>query len=174
MSSTRLSPDYSGSRSGQDRLEHEARGPFKDPIVGDQRNTEPKSGSRDPAIGVVLALAQGVTDPLAGDAKLGVDADEVAAGVHDLGASDLSLHAPKPRVAPTSEERAVANLGDGLEGDELGAAEQQRFVAERERGVGDETSAEHVGVDDDRSPTRLPGHDVSSVQRRGTLRLPPG
>lgn len=49
----------------------------------------------DPSVGVVLALAEGMPDALAGDAELGVGADEVAAGVHDLGPGDLRLHAPE-------------------------------------------------------------------------------
>ncbi len=82
-----------------------------------------------------------MSDPLAGDTKLGVDADEIRTGLHDLGAGDLRLHATQARAAPTSEERAVAHLGDGLERDELDATDQERFVAAGERGVGEETRA---------------------------------
>lgn len=42
----------------------------------------------------MFGLGQGMSDALAGDAELGVDADEVGAGVHELGPGDLGFHAP--------------------------------------------------------------------------------
>jgi hypothetical protein len=71
-------------------------------------------------------------DALAGDSKLGVGADEVAPGVHQLGAGELALYAPEAGAAPTSEQGALSHLSDRLERDELDAADQQRFVAASE------------------------------------------
>ena len=56
------------SDSGPHRFEPETRGCLEE-VVRHRPNVEPERGGGDPAIGVVLALAEGVTDALAGDAK---------------------------------------------------------------------------------------------------------
>ena len=60
-----------GAPSGSDphRFEPETRGCLEDQVVRHRPNVEPERGGGDQAIGVVLALAEGVTDALAGDAK---------------------------------------------------------------------------------------------------------
>ena len=88
----------------------------------------------------------------AGDAKLGVDADEFRTRVDDLDVTDRGFHAAETRGAPSSEERSVANFGDGLERHELDPPEQERFVLAGEGRVGNQSGAVDVGVDDDGSP----------------------
>ena len=45
------------------RLELEPGRALEDPVVGDERDPETERRGRDPAVGVVLALAERMTDP---------------------------------------------------------------------------------------------------------------
>lgn len=103
---------YSARTGG---LHDEARCVLEDAVVGDQRNPESDGRGGDPTVGIMLTLAERVAGALAGDAEFGVGADEIGAGEDDLDTSERGLHAAKSRVAPSTEERAVANLGHGLE-----------------------------------------------------------
>lgn len=76
---------------------------------------EAERGDCDPAVGVVVMLAEGVPSPCASDSQFGVDGDELAAGVDDLGAIDLGFQTLQSMDAPAAEECAIAELGDSLE-----------------------------------------------------------
>ena len=58
-------------------LELEAGRVLEDAVIGDEGDAEAQGGRRDPSVGVVFPLAQGMPDALAGDAELGVDADQI-------------------------------------------------------------------------------------------------
>ena len=47
--------------SGPDGLEDEPGGSFKDSVVRHQRDAEAERGGCDPAVGVVVSLAEGVS-----------------------------------------------------------------------------------------------------------------
>ena len=87
---------------------------LEDAVVGHQRDAKSQRGGRDPAVGVVLSLAERVAGSLAGDAERDVGG-EVGAGVDNLGSRDLSFEAGRAGSAPASADRAEAQLGDGLE-----------------------------------------------------------
>jgi hypothetical protein len=111
----------SASGSG-DRLEHEARHAAEDPVVGDERNAKPQRGRGNPAIGIVLSLAERVADGFAIHSQLRADLDKLRAGVDDLGALDLRVELEHPCWAPAAAQRTVPELGDGLERDKRRAA----------------------------------------------------
>lgn len=119
--------DASMRRRASGGLERETGRVLEDAVVGDERDAEAERGGGDPSVGVVLALTEAVPDALAGDAKIGVEADQVTSGVHDFGPGDLDLHAPEAGGTPVSKESAVANLGDSLKRDELDAADEERL-----------------------------------------------
>ncbi len=84
------------------RLEAQAGRALEYAVVRYEWDSEAESGRRNPAIGVVLALGESVADPCALGAQLGVDRDELVAGVHDLDGGDLGVElavraAPQPR-----------------------------------------------------------------------------
>jgi hypothetical protein len=56
-----------------------------------------------------------MADALARDAELAVGANEVAAGVYDLGAGDSCGETAQPRATSASKKGAVTQLGDDLE-----------------------------------------------------------
>lgn len=93
-------------------LEFQAHGVLEDAVVGHERHAEAQRSGRYPAVGVAVAWAERMAHALAGDAQLGVGADEVGPGVDDLGAGGEAAHASAARVP---EESAVAQVGGGLE-----------------------------------------------------------
>jgi len=139
----------SGVPSASSWLELQARRVLEDAVVRDEGDVEAKRGGGDPAVGVMVALAEGMADVLAGDAQLGVGANQVVAGVDDLGAGDSCLEMAHARATPASKKGAVAQLGDSLKRQESGAADEERVVAPGQRRVRSETGTEYVGVDDD-------------------------
>lgn len=140
--------------SAPDSLQNEARGTLEDAVIRDERYAKAQCRGGDPSVGVVLALAKGVSGALAGYTELDVDADELVSGVDDLGPGDLCFETAQAGVAPTTAQRAEAKLGDGLERQEGRAAHQEGVVAAGQRRIGSEQRAEDVGVDDDGSPVR--------------------
>lgn len=70
-------------------FEDEAWGVLEDAVVRNQGDAEPQCGGGDPAVSVVLTLAEGVAGSLAGHTEPDVDIDQVGAGVDDLGPGDL-------------------------------------------------------------------------------------
>lgn len=73
------------------RFKQEPGGVVEDAVVGDQRDVEAEGSGCDPAIGVVLALAEGMADAFAVDAKAGIGEHEVGAGVDGLGHRDAGF-----------------------------------------------------------------------------------
>jgi len=73
----------------------------KIPVVRHQRESEPQRSSGDPAVGVVVALAEGVPDPLAVGAELRVDQYEFRPGVDGLRLVDPCLEPPASGPGPT-------------------------------------------------------------------------
>lgn len=150
-----------------DSCEYEPRRPLEDAVVRHKRDVEAQSGGCDPPIGVVLALAEGVTNPLARDAEFDVGADEIGAGLHDLGTGNGRFEMLESSGSPASEKRAVADLGDGLEREDFEAAEEERFVAPSKRRVGDETGAVDVGIDDD-GASGCPAGQLRTASRKAS------
>ncbi len=93
---------------------------LEDAIVGDEGDAKTQGGSGHPSIGVVVPLAQGMADALADNAELGIDKDEVWTRVHDLSFVDPRFELEHPGRSPASSQRAVAQLGGRLKGDEGG------------------------------------------------------
>ncbi len=81
----------------------------------------------------MVALAEGVSGALAGNAEVDVGADEVVAGVDDLGTGDLRLESDKASAAPTAPKGAEAKLSDRLERKERRATDKQVVVAPGQR-----------------------------------------
>jgi len=65
----------------RERFECEAGYGLEDCVVGDERDPETDCGRGDPAVGVVLALRESVTDRGAIGAQLGTDRHELGAGM---------------------------------------------------------------------------------------------
>lgn len=148
--------------SAPDGFEHEARRPLEDAVVRHKRDVEAQSGGCDPPIGVVLALAEGVTNPLARDAEFDVGADEIGAGLHDLGTGNGRFEMLESSGSPASEKRAVADLGDGLEREDFEAAEEERFVAPSK-----DESGTRPAVDDD-GASGCPAGQLRTASRKAS------
>jgi len=102
---------------------------------------ETERGGCDPALGVVVTLAEGVPGPFAGSPQLGVGANEITARVDELCACDLRFQALQSRRAPPAEEGAIAELGDSLEREEGRSADEKGLVPLGEGGSGSEPGA---------------------------------
>src|ERR1700677_472770 len=101
----------------RERFACEAGYGLEDCVVGDERDPETDRGRGDPAVGVVLALRESVTDRGAVGPQLGTDRYELGAGVDDLRAPDLAVELQHPRLPPAAPDRPVAQLRGRLEGD---------------------------------------------------------
>ncbi len=108
-------------------------GSFEDAVVRHERDAKSERRGGNPAIGVVVTLAQRVPDPFARDPQLDVGPHEITAGVDDLGASNLGIQAVQAGAAPSAEEGAIAELGDGLERKEGRTADKEGLIAMRKR-----------------------------------------
>src|SRR4029450_5082757 len=82
------------------RLKLELRGVFENAIVRDERDAEAERGGGDPAIGIVLPLAERVTNLHAVGAEARVGGDELVAGVDNFDSGDLGVELPQTLVAP--------------------------------------------------------------------------
>ena len=133
-------------------LEYETRSALEDAVVRYERDAEPDGRGGDPTVCVMFTLTEGVAGTLAGNTEFRVGTDEVGAGVHDLDPPERCFNAIEPGIAPSSEQRSVANLGHGLERHELGSPYEERFVLAGEHRVWEEPGAVDVGIDDDRAP----------------------
>ena len=69
-----------------------------------------------------------MADALAGNAELGVDEDKFRTRVYDLSFVDPRFELEHPGRSPASSQRAVAQLGGRLKGDEGGPPDDDRFV----------------------------------------------
>ena len=94
----------------------------EDRIVGDERNAESNGSCRDPAICLVVFLAEPMTVLDAPCAQRGIDVDESWPRPNDLGSRDFVVEPPEPPAAPASQLRAIAKLSDRDERDDGGAA----------------------------------------------------
>ncbi len=83
---------------------------MEDAVVGDKRDVEAEGGGRDRAVGVVLALAEGMADAFAVDAKTRIGAHEIGAGVDGLSRCDPGFELAHPTVTPVASKGAVAEL----------------------------------------------------------------
>ena len=120
--------------SGRDvPTQAEAQGVLENAIVRDERDAEAERGGGDPAIGIVLPLAERVTNLHAVGAEARVGGDELVAGVDDFDSGDLGVELPQTRVAPAAPERSVAQVRHGLERHERGSADDDRLVQRDER-----------------------------------------
>lgn len=115
----------------------------------DEGNTESHGGGGDPSVGVMGAICTGVARLGACDAEADVRVDQIWARIDDLRLADPSLELAKPEGTPSSSSSAVAQLGDGLEGDEHRPAAQDRLVEVGQLGPRHEIGAEYTGVDHD-------------------------
>ena len=84
------------------RLKLELRGVLENAIVRDERDAEAERGGGDPAIGIVLPLAERVTNLHAVGAEARVGGDELVAGVTTSTAAILASSfrkraSPQPR-----------------------------------------------------------------------------
>ena len=108
------------SASGPDGFEDEARSAYEDAVVRDERDSEAERSGCDPAVGVVVTLAEGVPTPCASDPHFGLDADELAA-LWTISARAISASRRCKRwPPPAAEEGVMAELGDNLEGEKAG------------------------------------------------------
>jgi hypothetical protein len=80
-----------------------------------------------------------VPGPFAADPHLGGGADEVTSRVDDLGVGDRRSVAAIEEP-PAAEEGAIADLGDGLEGEEGRSADEKGVVPLGKRGSGSEAA----------------------------------
>ena len=142
----------------------------EDAIDGDERDAKAQGGSGHPSIGVVVPLPQCMADALAVDAELGVDEDEFRTRVYDLSFVDPRFELEHPGLSPASSQRAVAQLGRRLKGDERGSTDDDRFVDCGELRAGDE-----VGPKTSVSMTTAPrmGWALTPPGFQGRRRLPP-
>lgn len=106
----------------------QARGRCEDAVIGDQRDTKPYRGCRDPAVGVVLTLAEGVADALALGPEARIGEHQLGPRVDRLGRGGAGFELSRPGLAPVASERTVAELGRRLERDERGPADDDRLV----------------------------------------------
>lgn len=123
------------------RLEHKPGDVAEDAVVGDQRDTKAYRGRRDPAVGVVLTLAEGVADPLALGSEPRISEHQLWPRVDRLGRGDAGFELARPGLAPGASQRTVAELGRRLERDERGPTDDDRLVDCREGRAGDEQRA---------------------------------
>jgi hypothetical protein len=79
--------------------------------VGYQRDAEPDGRGRDPSVGVVVTLGQGVPAALAADPEFDVGLYKSVAGPHHLRAGDVELEALKTMLASAPEVGPVAEFG---------------------------------------------------------------
>jgi hypothetical protein len=68
--------------------------------------------------------------------------------VHDFDACDERFELEQPWLSPAASQRAIAQLGRGLEGDEGRTSGDDRRVAFGERRAEDEVCTEDGGVDE--------------------------
>ena len=81
---------------------------MEDPVVGDQWNAKPQGCRRDPAVGVVLTLAERVANRFAIRSQLCADLNKLRAGMDDLGALDLRVELEHPGWSPAAPHWAVS------------------------------------------------------------------
>lgn len=139
-----------GSSPGSEALEDKPGGVAEDAIVGDQWDAQPNRSRCDPAVCVMVPLCECVTGPLAVCSQIGVDPHELRSRMNDLDLGELGIDAFEAVLAPATEQRAEANLGGGLERNELDSADQYWLGGASERRVREQSGAVDVGVDDDR------------------------